>query len=217
MGTDPGIELIEAMFDESTPVDTEAIAFARTLFEESDRGCVLVGTAYLDDEIELLLREAFGASDDTVKKAVDPLLKGGNAPLGSFWARIKIALAMGLINTDVHDALDKMRELRNAFAHKTGTVSLSDEKVAPILSSLTSHVQKIVKAFKLLIEKYVSEARAATESHGKTLSIPAGMSPSRIQFVLAVAFLDREILISRSKARANKKSTQQHDNPDKSG
>ncbi len=133
---DKGVELIERLFRESGPIDEESKIFARTLLDESDRGSVLVGTAYLDEEVELLLRDAFLTTDEAIKKCVDPMLKGGRAPLSSFWAKVKIACAMGLISPAVHDALDKMRDLRNAFAHRAGPVSLSDERVAPILHKL---------------------------------------------------------------------------------
>jgi len=44
----------------------------------------------------------------------------GNAPLGTFSARIKTARALGLITEDERHDLDILRDLRNAFAHEVG-------------------------------------------------------------------------------------------------
>jgi DNA-binding MltR family transcriptional regulator len=201
MADDKGIELIESMLRESAPIDEESRVFIHTLMDESDRGCVLAGAAYLDDEVELLLRDAFLKPDEAIKKCIDPLLKGGNAPLGSFWAKIKVACAMGLISPTLHDALDKVRELRNAFAHKAGPVSLSDERVAPILNRLEEHVQKVVKVFKLVGEDQQSRVKALVEKDvaGAKELAKEQISVLKTEFALIVGFLYSEIRDNRNR------------------
>ena len=51
-----------------------------------------------------------------IPKAVE-LLEGGNAPLGTFSARINACYFLGLISDDEHHDLNQMRRIRNAFAH----------------------------------------------------------------------------------------------------
>ena len=190
---DKGLKLIERMFDDSTPPDLETMAFIRGLMDESDRGCVLAGTAFLNDEVEALLRASFCESSDMLKKTVDPLFKGGNAPLGSFWAKIKLALALELITPSTHDILDRMRELRNEFAHKSSPVSLSDEKLGPILVKLEAHLQKVIKAFGLLVEEKLSVL-------GNNMAEARPLSRRKIEFVLAVGFCEADIHKGRRKA-----------------
>jgi DNA-binding MltR family transcriptional regulator len=212
MLNDPGHELIDKIFDESTPVDKEALAFALTLMEESDRGCVLVGAAHLDEEVQTLLRETFENAVEIVRKAVDPLLKGGFAPLGSFAARTKLALALGLISSEVHDALEKLRALRNTLAHTTGPFRLSEEQVGSILPKLPTHVQKFWKVTRLVTEQLVAEMKASGKDKGKEIAI---LSSYRTQFSMAVGFLENEILKSRAVVRKRRIRTQQQDQPDK--
>lgn len=212
MVNDPGLELIEKMFDESTPVDQEALALINTLMEESDRGCVLVGAAHLDGEVQMLLREKFEGAEEVVRKAVDPLLKGGFAPLGSFSARTKLALALGLINSEVHDALDKLRELRNTFAHTTGPVRLSMKQVGSILCKLPAHFQKVVKAFRLMSDQRMADWRASGKDKEKKDEI-AVLSSHRIDLALTMGFLESQILKSRAEVRKGKVGTQRQDQP----
>ena len=40
-----------------------------------------------------------------------------NGPLSTMSSRIKLAHALGLYSDPIHDELDHLREIRNAFAH----------------------------------------------------------------------------------------------------
>lgn len=208
MVNDPTLDLIERIIDESIPVDQEALALVETLMEESDRGCVLVGVAYLDEEVQLLLRESFESAKEVVRKAVDPLLKGGFAPLGSFSARIKLALALGLIDLEVHDVLDRLRELRNAFAHTNGPVRLSKEQVSSILCRLPTYLQKFAKVLRLCTESRVAEFRRSGRAKENKEEI-ALLSSHRIEMALIVGFLVSHILKSRAEVRKKKGRTKQ--------
>lgn len=84
----------------------------RQLRRESERGCILVGAAVLDE----LLAELVAAHCVSAEAAHD-LLGSFEAPLGTFSSRIALAYAMGLISRNERDHLERVRRLRNAAAH----------------------------------------------------------------------------------------------------
>ena len=80
---------------------------------ESDRGCMLVVGAWLDELLGHLL-EASIVSHGPTRKA---LFEEPNAPLATFSGRINLAHGLGLIAQDEYEALHQIRSLRNTAAH----------------------------------------------------------------------------------------------------
>lgn len=110
----------------------------------SGRSTVLVSAAMLD---ELLRRLLFTVMVD--KPSAEALLgredTGGDAPLSSFSSRIKAARGLGLISSDVAGKLDKIRGLRNQFAHKVAS-KISDQSVRQRVENLMPTVSPLVEA-----------------------------------------------------------------------
>jgi hypothetical protein len=101
------------------PNDWEEIPSIRDLYDtfrqESDRGIALVGAAYLDEGLAVLL-ESFLIQG---KKDVQEVLRRGQfAPLGTFSARTKAAYCLGLISKNEYEDLNSIRGIRNDFAHQ---------------------------------------------------------------------------------------------------
>lgn len=188
---DKALALVDNMFDDSLPVDEDTLLLMKTLFQESDRGCVLVGAAYLDDELELMLRTNFSNDEKTIKKTINLLFKGGNAPLSSFWAKTNIAFALELINNETYSAINKVRELRNSFAHKAGPAILTDDSVAPIISKLEKYIQKATKAFRETIDEILLEAKAVKDD------VKPPISGQKLEFILAIGFIASNITKGR--------------------
>ncbi|WP_081159935.1 hypothetical protein [Ensifer aridi] len=90
----------------------------------TDRGCVLVWTSMIDELLRRII-EAFLVPD--TKRSSE--FFGHNGPAGSFSARSKIAYFLGLIAEDELRIIDKLRDIRNDFAHQYG-VSLADSSYA---------------------------------------------------------------------------------------
>jgi mannitol operon repressor len=86
------------------------------LERESDRGAALVGAAFLDDVLDVLLRSAFVNEPETVGK-----LMGMGRPLESFGSRAHLCYCMGLLGADVYADINLIREIRNDFAHRGPT------------------------------------------------------------------------------------------------
>jgi DNA-binding MltR family transcriptional regulator len=81
------------------------------LEKESDRGCALAASSYLEDRLQQLLRTRM-----VDHPMIDELFKGTDA-LSTFSARIKLAFALGIISNEVRLDLDAIRDIRNNFGH----------------------------------------------------------------------------------------------------
>lgn len=111
-------------FDMGETLD-EVIEFRLSLSKETDRGCALMAGAFLDDQLQRLLRKAL--VDD--KSAVD-ILFDFSSSLGTFSGRIKMCYALGLIPKDAMRDLDLIRKIRNDFGHDAKPLDFADSKIA---------------------------------------------------------------------------------------
>lgn len=103
----------------------------KALGDSDERGLVLSLAAFAEDALGDLIAAFLIPGDQA-----DSLLKGFNAPLGTFSARIRMAFAVGLINQNQHDDLDRLRKIRNAFAHDWRPKSLADQAIASHVTAL---------------------------------------------------------------------------------
>jgi len=92
-----------------------ANAFHKQLSRESDRACVIISVAMLDDAVTDLLQATLVA----VPQSKETLLGEGYAPLGSFGPRCDLAYRLGLVDAQFLKALHQVRRLRNEVAHRT--------------------------------------------------------------------------------------------------
>ncbi len=103
----------------------EAIALRSSLTPESDRGCALLAAAYLDQQLERLLRSWLVAD---AKVAVN--LFGRMRPLASFASRIDLAYLCGLIGPEARRDLHLIRDIRNEFGHTPAPLTFEASSVA---------------------------------------------------------------------------------------
>jgi DNA-binding MltR family transcriptional regulator len=99
---------------------------------ETDRGVVIVAAAMLDELLRKQLVERLVAIDSSD----DDLLDGANAPLGTFSSRTKMAYRVGLISAKFARDLDRIRKIRNDFAHHIRGASFDDGKVKALIQAL---------------------------------------------------------------------------------
>lgn len=100
------------------------------LFEElehspSDRSCVIVSAAYIDDLLEYLIK-CFLSSPSNEKE--DKELFSGYGPLSSFSSKILLSYRLGLISDYEYRTLQVIRKIRNSFAHDISKDSLLEFK-----------------------------------------------------------------------------------------
>jgi DNA-binding MltR family transcriptional regulator len=119
------MNMTQAQFLDS--LKAEVAAFRKALTEESDRGCALFATAYLDKALSDLLYVSVVYEK---AKKIEKELFDFNSPLGTFSARIKMAYYMGKISKATRRDLDLLRDIRNKFAHHPNIVTFNDKAVA---------------------------------------------------------------------------------------
>jgi hypothetical protein len=90
----------------------------------TDRGLVLVWASMLDEMLCRMLERFL-----VVDKVTTGVLRGGPGdPLTSFSSRTKVAFSLGLIAKDEMQTIEKVRAIRNDFAHKLG-ISLEEQSL----------------------------------------------------------------------------------------
>lgn len=95
-----------------------------TIDKETDRGCVLVSSAFIDLILEKLLAEKMTFSSKNDKKDIF----GVNGPLGNFSSKIKLAGALEIIDKRTVDNINIVRKIRNSYAHDFSEKSLDNYK-----------------------------------------------------------------------------------------
>ncbi|KMN47273.1 hypothetical protein VL04_21050 [Chromobacterium violaceum] len=103
----------------------------RSLLDLDDRGLVLSLAAFAEEALGELLKTFMTPSEATTQ-----LIEGFNAPLGTFSSRIKAAYAIGLITKEQFLDLERLRKIRNEFAHSWKPVDISKQKVAALIDNM---------------------------------------------------------------------------------
>jgi hypothetical protein len=57
---------------------------------------------------------------------------GGNGPLSTFSAKIKLAYALGIVSAETRLQIERVKEIRNHFAHHKDKVSFKDPSVISV-------------------------------------------------------------------------------------
>ncbi len=104
------------------------IELQHALMAETDRGCALVAAEFLNDGLEFLLRARFKQTN-TPERMQEQLVGNFTAPLGTLAMRASACLAFGLIDRDIYDAIDAIRDIRNACGHRKGAIDLQDPEI----------------------------------------------------------------------------------------
>lgn len=95
-----------------------------SLQHESDRGTVVLASAWLDEALTRIISKFFKPVSNNGEK----LLKAGQ-PLGDFGTKIMLADRLGLVNKHTVESLNICRRLRNDFAHLSTDLSFSTPEV----------------------------------------------------------------------------------------
>ena len=105
--------------------------FVGNFLNEADSAAVILACSLFDDILSRILIAFF--VDCKISRE---LIYGGNAPLGTFSSRIKCTYSLGMLTKDELDDLNKLRKLRNEFAHKWNYLDLNNEKMISICRSM---------------------------------------------------------------------------------
>ncbi|ANW05037.1 MltR family transcriptional regulator [Bradyrhizobium icense] len=136
-----------------------------------ERGLILSLASFAEDALGDLIRAFLlpGAS-------ATQLLDGFNAPIGTFSTRIKMAYSLGLVTKRQYEDLDRLRRIRNEFAHNWEPISFADQKIAAHISALhfstldddfpSSPQEKVRKSFGALLVELRSTTHQINK-HGR--------------------------------------------------
>ena len=91
----------------------------------SDRSCVIVAAAYIDDLLGYIFK-LFLSSPSSEKE--DKELFSGYGPLSNFSSKIVLSYRLGLISNYEYKTLQIIRKIRNLFAHDISKDSLLEFK-----------------------------------------------------------------------------------------
>jgi DNA-binding MltR family transcriptional regulator len=100
------------------------------LDNESDRASAVLCAAFLDHELEVLLRRFMRDIKETNE------LFQQMQPLSTFSSKIKFAYVLGLISHEVYHDLNLIRRIRNDFAHDRRARSFTETEIASRCLSL---------------------------------------------------------------------------------
>lgn len=96
-------------------------SFILEFLNESDRACVVLGAAKVDQFLGQILKASLAPNTSRSDELFE-----GMGPLSSFSAKILLCHRLGLINGALARALHLLRRLRNDFAHETSGSSLCE-------------------------------------------------------------------------------------------
>ncbi len=109
------------------PKPDEWPQFFEDLKGQSDRGAVLIAGSLVDATVRLALqcRMIEMSAEDAAS-----LFENANAPLSSFSSRIKLGRALGIYGPLLEKKLNRIRQIRNQFAHALVPLDLSNDLIA---------------------------------------------------------------------------------------
>ena len=106
------------------------------VFDESDRGCVIVALAMVDEALATLLGACFECEQPDLNKLRHEMFEG-MGPLNSLSAKYKCSYAFGYISKTIYNDIRVLNKLRNRFAHFNEPASFSDPSIHDSLKSLS--------------------------------------------------------------------------------
>ena len=136
----------------------------------SEPGRVLVGGSMAENMLSWVLKSAMmGGSNRLLGRIFE-----GYGPLSTFSAKIDVAAALKLIDTDTVGDLRAIKDIRNHFAHATTIASFTHSEVADLCKKLNSGAapKDNYEAFRLAIVRCVErmKPRIAPELRGEFIA-----------------------------------------------
>lgn len=93
------------------------------LDEMNDRAAALILAALLDNFLEMAIEVNFVSLSYAQRAAI---FRSSEAPMSSFSAKIAIAHALGVYGDEIKRQIDRVRTIRNAFAHAVLHISFDE-------------------------------------------------------------------------------------------
>lgn len=95
----------------------------KEITNQSDRAIAIVCASIIDLQLKDILKEFM-----IKRKEIDKDLFEGNSALSNFSSKIKMCYYLGLISLDEYKNLDRIRKIRNMFAHQLINISFENNQ-----------------------------------------------------------------------------------------
>ncbi len=156
-------------------IEEEQQDFFKQFHKEDDRSAVILSGAMIDLMLGELLRKVFLPAS----KAVDPLLNE-RGPLSSLYSKNVMAHRLGLIDDNLRDTIDIIRDIRNTYAHRLEYSGLSSQPYS----------SKIEQAYKLIswYDPIIAEAKkiyGAEENGAMQFRLTSAIVALRLKLAVA--------------------------------
>src|SRR5260370_32196350 len=93
----------------------------------NDRGAAILLGTFVEDALQRAMEQVLH-----IRPKQHDALFGSNSPLGTFANKIRVAFALDIIEPETFDNLNKIREIRNAFAHSKIHISFKTKQVRDV-------------------------------------------------------------------------------------
>lgn len=106
-----------------------------TLLSESDRGAVLLGASYVDEQLNILFKKLVPSSVSGKRRKE---IFNYTGPFGGVASKLDVALVCRILSPEIIDAIHGIRKIRNDLAHRTSSFKLKEyqEQIYKIFSLL---------------------------------------------------------------------------------
>jgi DNA-binding MltR family transcriptional regulator len=133
--------------------DTAFNEFLTEFQGETDRAAAVLAAAFADELLKALLSASFVDNSRMVQG-----LLGRDGAAATFSARVALAYAIGLISHDEADDLDRLRRIRNDFAHQLHGLSFGTQRIKDLANAFRC-VARTFREHPAMQTAYPSEAR----------------------------------------------------------
>ena len=106
--------------------------------------CAVLGLATVEHELDTLLLRAMKRKDD----ATWNLLTSESGPFSTFSAKVSAGYALGLYDEVTRDHLNRIRKIRNSFAHAQRLLSFDDEVILDLIRKSALPTQRYSERYK---------------------------------------------------------------------
>jgi hypothetical protein len=127
------------------PSPEEFQSFFESIADMDGRAAALILASLADNLLEKCIALQFVQLNP---KAFERMFRNPGAPLGNFSSKIAVAYALRIINSETRSQLDRIRTIRNTFAHAMLTVTFDDPSIAAVCNKL-DHNRLIPQVFAL--------------------------------------------------------------------
>ncbi len=103
------------------------------LAKGSDRDAAILASAILEELLCRLLQKKLVQQKTIFYSAIE----NSNASLATFSNKIQMSYLLGIISKRMHDDLNNIRKIRNAFAHNITRCSFDDHDIQSLVNNLT--------------------------------------------------------------------------------